>query len=49
MASTMMACGMPGITDMEFNAALAAARYYSWSLNGHDYYMTLYDADRIPA
>ncbi len=48
MASTMMACGMPGITDMEFNAALAAARYYSWSLNGHDYYMTLYDADRRP-
>lgn len=45
MASTMMACGMEGITDMEFNAALAAARYYSWKLNGDDYYLTLYDAD----
>lgn len=48
MASTMMACGMEGITDMEFNAALAAARYYTWRLNGDDYYLTFYDADRKP-
>jgi len=45
LASTMMACGMEGITDMEFNAALAATRYYTWHLNGDDYYLTLYDAD----
>lgn len=48
MASTMMACGMPGITDMEVNAALAAVHYYKWRLNGDDFYMTLYDADRQP-
>jgi len=48
MASTMMACGMPGITDMEVNAALAAVHYYKWRLNGDDFYMTLYDADHQP-
>ncbi len=46
--STMMACGMEGITDMEFNAALGAAHYYTWSLSGDDYRMTLYDADHQP-
>lgn len=48
MASTMMACGMPGITDMEFNAAIGAVQFYSWQLNGDDYYLTLYDADHKP-
>lgn len=48
MASTMMACGMTGITDMEINAALAASRYYTWSLNGDDYLITLLDADHQP-
>lgn len=48
MASTMMACGMPDITDMEVNAALAAAHFYTWRLNGDDYYLTLYDADHNP-
>lgn len=48
MASTMMACGMEGITDTEFNAAMEAAHYYTWRLNGDDYYLTLYDADRRP-
>lgn len=48
MASTMMACGMEGITDLEFNAALGAARYYTWRLSGDDYYLTLYDADHNP-
>lgn len=48
MASTMMACGMEGITDLEFNAALGAARYYTWRLSGNDYYLTLYDADHNP-
>lgn len=48
MATTMRACGMPDITDMEVNAALGAARYYTWRLNGDDYYLTLYDADHNP-
>lgn len=48
MASTMRACGMEGITDLEFNSALGAARYYTWRLSGDDYYLTLYDADRKP-
>ncbi len=48
LASTMMACGMTGITDIEINAALDAARYYTWSLNGDDYLITLLDADRQP-
>lgn len=47
-ATTMMACGMEGITDYEVNAALAAAHFYTWRLNGDDYYLTLYDADRQP-
>lgn len=47
-ATTMMACGLEGITDYEVNAALAAAHYYTWRLNGDDYYLTLYDADRQP-
>lgn len=48
MASTMMACGTPGITDYEVNAALGAVQYYTWRLNGDDYYITLLDADRSP-
>lgn len=47
-ASTMMACGMEGITDIEINAALDAAMFYSWRLNGDDYYLTLFDADHQP-
>lgn len=45
MASTMMACHMEGITDMEINRALDATRYYSWRLDGDDFYLTFYDAD----
>lgn len=47
-ATTMMACGDPEITDMLVNAALNAARYYSWRLDGDDYYMTISDADHKP-
>lgn len=43
--STMMACGMEGITDAEINSALGAAQYYTWNLNGDNYYMTLYNSD----
>ena len=44
--STMMACGMEGITDAEINAALGEAQYYTWNLNGDNYYMTLYNSER---
>lgn len=47
-ATTMMACAMEGITDYEINAALGSAQYYTWRLNGDDYYLTFYDADRQP-
>lgn len=47
-SSTMMACAMEGITDYEINVALDATRYYSWRLNGDDYYLTFYNADRSP-
>lgn len=33
---------------MEINLALDAVRYYSWKLNGDDYYITLYNADHQP-
>ncbi|MDE5975514.1 MAG: META domain-containing protein, partial [Muribaculaceae bacterium] len=46
LVSTMMACGMEGITDMEINRALDATRYYTWRLNGDDYYLTFYDENR---
>lgn len=48
MVSTMMACGMEGITDYEINAALGATCAYSWRLSGDDYYLTFYDADHQP-
>lgn len=43
LVSTMMACGMEGISDMEINRALDATRSYTWRLNGDDYYLTFYD------
>lgn len=43
--STMMACGMEGITDSEINEALGESQYYSWRLNEDDYYLTLYNGN----
>lgn len=48
MASTMMACAKEGITDMQINQALAKTRYYSWKIQGSDYYLYLYDTTRRP-
>lgn len=39
--STMMACGLEGITDREISIALDETRRYSWALDGHDYRLTL--------
>lgn len=47
-ATTMMACGLPGITDIEINMALNATHFYSWKMNGDDYYLTFLDADHQP-
>lgn len=46
--STMMLCHKEGITDYEINMALDATRYYSWELNGDDYYLTFYNQEREP-
>ena len=43
-----MLCHKEGITDMEINLALDATRYYSWELNGDDYYLTFYNELREP-
>lgn len=43
-ATTMMACSLPGITDSEINVALDATRYYSWSVADSDYYLYFYDS-----
>ena len=48
LSSTMRLCHKEGITDIEINQALDAVRYYSWSLNGDDYYMTFYNEDHEP-
>lgn len=48
LSSTMMLCHKEGITDTEINIALDQARFYSWDLNGDDYYITLYDESHNP-
>lgn len=42
-ASTMMMCAMEGLTDYEINTALGATKFYSWSVDGTDYHLTLYN------
>ncbi|MCH5227904.1 MAG: META domain-containing protein [Muribaculaceae bacterium] len=48
MSSTMRLCHKEGLTDIEINIAMDATRYYSCALNGDDYYLTLYNADKEP-
>lgn len=48
LSSTMRLCHMEGITDMEINLALDAARSYSMNLNGEDYNLTFYDENHTP-
>ncbi len=45
-ASTMMMCGLDGITDVEINQALDATRYYSWEIKGDDFYLYFYNEAR---
>lgn len=42
-ASTMMMCAKEGLTDYEINTALGATKFYSWKIEGNDYYLTFYD------
>lgn len=42
-ASTMMMCAKEGLTDYEINTALGATKFYSWKIDGNDYYLTFYD------
>lgn len=48
LSSTMMLCHKEGITDMEINLALDATRYYTWELNGDNYYLTFYNEEHDP-
>ncbi|MDE7181371.1 MAG: META domain-containing protein [Muribaculaceae bacterium] len=41
--STMMMCQMEGLTDYEINTALGATKFYTWNVNGHDYYLNFFD------
>lgn len=42
-ASTMRMCPTEGLTDYEINTALGATKYYTWRIDGHDYYLNFYD------
>ena len=48
LSSTMRLCAKEGITDIEINQALDATRFYSWQLNGDDYYVTFYNENHEP-
>lgn len=45
MASTMMLCSIPGITDTEINQALAKVTTYDWKALDNEYYLYFYDAE----
>ncbi|MBD5348690.1 MAG: META domain-containing protein [Bacteroides sp.] len=42
-ASTMMMCQGEGLTDYDINTALGATKFYTWRVEGHDYYLNFYD------
>lgn len=43
MASTMMLCQLPGLTDTQINQALAKVRTYDWKALDNEYYLYFYD------
>lgn len=43
LVSTMMMCGMEGLTDYEINTALGAVRKYTWSQQDSNYYLYFQD------
>ena len=48
LSSTMRLCHKEGLTDTQINMAMGATRYYSWELNGDDYYLTFYNESHQP-
>jgi heat shock protein HslJ len=48
LACTMMLCNKDGLTDYEINTALGSAKFYSWSVNDSEYYLTFYDEIHHP-
>lgn len=48
LTTTMRLCHKEGLTDMEINQAMGQVKFYSWELNGDDYYMTLYNQEKEP-
>lgn len=40
--TTMKACGTPGITDYEINAALSQVRKYDWEMRGSEYFLRFF-------
>ncbi|MDE7402360.1 MAG: META domain-containing protein [Muribaculaceae bacterium] len=47
-AATMRMCDKEGLTDYEINTALGSARFYSWKVDGNDYYLTFYNETGSP-
>lgn len=47
-ASTMRMCNKEGLTDYEINTALGATKFYSWKVDGNDYYLTFYSETGQP-
>lgn len=43
LAATMMLCQKEGLTDYEINSALGSTTYYTWKVDGNDYFLTFYD------
>lgn len=44
-ATTMMMCNEPGLTDIDINSALGNVKRYTWERNGNEYYLYLTDAN----
>lgn len=42
-ASTMRMCAKEDLTDYEIDTALSSTKFYTWKVDGHDYYLTFYD------
>lgn len=43
LAVTMRMCAKEGLTDYEINTALGQTKFYSWSVENSDYYLTFFD------
>lgn len=44
-ACTLMECATPGITDAEINNALEVTKYYTWNVDGSEYFMHFFNAN----